>query len=89
MADRLADHQIIRPREVKKLLGGVDDSTLWRWEHGPQGRNFPRRLKLGGRAAGYVRAEVEQWLRDRLAERETAKLPEADAPISMMEQKAR
>jgi prophage regulatory protein len=34
-----------------------------------QGR-FPRRVRLGANRVGWVRAEVDQWLSDRIGERQ-------------------
>jgi prophage regulatory protein len=30
---------------------------------------FPRRVRVGANRVGWVRAEVEQWLKDRIGER--------------------
>jgi prophage regulatory protein len=35
----------------------------------PEGR-FPRPIKIGENAIGFLRVEVEQWLADRIAERD-------------------
>jgi|HubBroStandDraft_4_1064222.scaffolds.fasta_scaffold925965_1 prophage regulatory protein len=61
---KLSD-EVLRSPDPERLIG-VHRSTLWRWER--EG-DFPKRIKLGGRASGYLRSEVEQWLRDRAEER--------------------
>lgn len=40
---------------------------LWRLER--QG-NFPRRVKLGANRIAWVEAEIDDWIADRLAQRE-------------------
>jgi prophage regulatory protein len=66
--------EILRSPDPERLIG-VHRTTLWRWEREGQ---FPKRIKLAGRASGHLRSEVEKWLQDRAAERKTAKIPEAD-----------
>ena len=43
-------------------LIGVSYTTLWRWQ--AQGR-FPHRRKLGPNRVGFLRTEVEEWIRSR------------------------
>lgn len=33
---------------------------------------MPRQIKLGPRAVGWLRADIEAWIADRIAERDTA-----------------
>lgn len=70
---RLSD-EILRSPDPERLIG-VHRTTLWRWE---RAGHFPKRIKLASRASGYLRSEVEKWLQDRAAERESANRPEAD-----------
>jgi len=56
-----AQSLIIRPGELVKMLN-LSRPTLWRMEK--EGR-FPRRKQIGGRAVGYLRSEIEEWLRTR------------------------
>lgn len=34
--------------------------------------NFPKPVKIGPRAVGWVESEVDQWVKDRIAERDAA-----------------
>ena len=44
---------------------GLSRSTIYvRLEQG----RFPRPVSLGGRAVGWVEAEVDEWMRERIAE---------------------
>lgn len=43
-------------------------SHLWRME---QRGDFPRRVRLGGNRIAWVEAEIDQWIADRIAERDT------------------
>jgi prophage regulatory protein len=67
MSDKKLSDEILRSPEPEQLIG-VCTTTLWRWSR--EGR-FPKRIKLASRASGYLRSEVEQWLKDRATERET------------------
>lgn len=71
---KLSD-EILRSPDPERQIG-VSRSTLWRWSK--EGR-FPQRVKLAGRASGYLRSEVEKWLQNREAERPTEDQPETDA----------
>jgi len=50
--------QIIRPKEAADLLG-IAISTLYRWSEQP---DFPKRIKIGKRASGWRRSDLEEWL---------------------------
>ena len=56
--------RVLRPKEIRQLLGGISKSTLWRWISENQ---FPRPLKLGERAVGWRESTVEAWLDSRPA----------------------
>lgn len=44
---------------------GLSRSTIYvRLEEG----RFPRPVSLGGRAVGWIEAEVDEWMRERIAE---------------------
>ena len=57
-----AQDGIIRSRELQQLLQ-IGRSTLWRWEKSQP--DFPKRRKLGLRAVGYLRSEVDAWIASR------------------------
>jgi prophage regulatory protein len=57
-------NRVIRLKEVKRLTG-LSTSTIWRKE---QTGEFPARIKLSCRAAGWLLADVNRWLQDRIAE---------------------
>ncbi len=44
-------------------------------------RRFPEAVSLGDRRVAFVRTEVEQWIRDRIAEREATSLPISSASL--------
>lgn len=60
--------RILRKPEVLAKIG-VSDPTIYRWEIA--GR-FPKRLRLGGQACGWLASEIEGWLAERAAERNEA-----------------
>lgn len=48
-----------------RLVTGLSRSTRWRLERAGQ---FPRRRKLSARAVGWIAAEVERWMRERVVQ---------------------
>jgi prophage regulatory protein len=55
-------HTILRLPEVKKSTG-LSRSTLYlRIAQG----TFPKAVCLGGRAVGWLEAEIQEWLRQRI-----------------------
>ena len=56
--------RVVRPREVRELLGNISKSTLWRWIAKGQ---FPRPMKLGERAVGWRQSTLNEWLDSRPA----------------------
>lgn len=61
----MASTQIIRPQAVWALTG-LSRSSIYRLE--AQGR-FPKRIKIGDHASGYLQAEVEAWVEARVSDR--------------------
>lgn len=61
----MSPHRVIRP-EVVWNLTGLSRSTVYRLE--ALGR-FPRRVKVGDHASGYLLVEVEAWIQARAAAR--------------------
>lgn len=55
------DLQLLRPAQVASLLN-VHRCTLWRWM---KAGNFPEPVKLGAKATGFRRSDVEAWLASR------------------------
>jgi prophage regulatory protein len=70
------EHRIIRRQDVEKLTG-LKRSALY--EFMGQGR-FPRPIKLGSRAIGWLAADVQDWIAARVAESRAANA--ADAGVS-------
>jgi prophage regulatory protein len=61
--------KVIRRLEVARMVG-VAVSTIDSWARAESTNpTFPKPMKLGGRAVGYFREEVEAWLATRIAER--------------------
>lgn len=52
-------NRIIRLDELKTIIGGVDRTTVKRWED--KGL-FPKRVKLGNRAIGWLLKDVLEWI---------------------------
>lgn len=52
---------IVRPNELCEELG-VSRATLWRWSR--KGLLPPKR-QIGPNVAGYLRAEIDEWLASR------------------------
>ena len=57
--------RILRVQEVEEVVGR-DSVTIWRDE---KAGRFPRRLKIGPRAVGWLQSEIQEWLQNRAAER--------------------
>jgi prophage regulatory protein len=51
-------HSILRLPEVKKITGLSRSTIYLRISEG----RFPKPVSLGGRAVGWLEAEVQQWL---------------------------
>jgi prophage regulatory protein len=60
--------QIIRERECRTLTS-LSRAQRWRLMRSKQ---FPQMVPLGERARGWVKDEIECWIRDRMAERDVA-----------------
>ena len=67
----MSDPLVVRPKDVpKKILRpnavsekvGLSKTTIWRRE---RDGDFPRRLQLGGKAVGWLEAEVDEWIETR------------------------
>jgi prophage regulatory protein len=54
--------RFIRPREAAARTG-YTIGHLWRME---QKGTFPRRVRLGDNAVGYVESEVQDWIESRV-----------------------
>ncbi len=57
--------RILRLREVEARTG-LSRSTIYRWRRA--GR-FPQAVVLGKRSVGWIESEVDEWIRERAAER--------------------
>jgi prophage regulatory protein len=58
--------RILRRREVSDRTG-LGRSTLYAYM---QDGRFPRAIKLGPRAVGWLEDEIEKWIAERVAERD-------------------
>lgn len=52
------ERAILREKDVIKFVG-KSRTTIWRDEK--EGR-FPKRVKIGARAVGWLRSDLEAWL---------------------------
>lgn len=57
--------RVLRKKELLTMLG-LSDPTVYRLERAGK---FPKRLRLGGQACGWLQSEVEDWLAERAAAR--------------------
>lgn len=57
--------QVLRMPQVRELTG-LPRSTLYLYVKRSQ---FPKPVKLGVRTVGWIKEEVEQWLRQRMESR--------------------
>ena len=60
-----APTRILRLPEVMARTG-LSRTTIYRWRLA--GR-FPQAVRLGTRCVGFIESEIEEWLRERMAER--------------------
>jgi len=60
----MTDISIIRKPRVREKTG-YSNSTIHRLE---KAGLFPRRIKLGPRACGYLESEIDLWIRQRVQE---------------------
>ena len=58
-------NRIIRKPELFSRLG-LSDATIWRME---KSGKFPRRIQIGGKAVGWIDAEIDNWLSQKSAAR--------------------
>jgi prophage regulatory protein len=54
--------QILKLSEVK-LISGLSGSSVYR---GAAKGTFPKPIKLAERSSGWIKSEVEQWLKERI-----------------------
>lgn len=69
-------HRVIRLPEVINKTG-LGRTTIWRMS---STGNFPEAISLGGKATGWIEAEIDRWIERRMAERQ--RTPDA-ATVSM------
>lgn len=55
--------EVLRTSEVCRLVG-LSRTTVWRLSRSPDS-TFPVPRKLTGKSIGWLRTEVEEWLRSR------------------------
>jgi len=65
ISEKTKRERIIRKPELLAMLG-LSDPTVWRKEKRGE---FPKRLRLGAGAVGWLESEVNAWLEERKAER--------------------
>ncbi|MFH5884092.1 helix-turn-helix transcriptional regulator [Halalkalibaculum sp. DA3122] len=61
-----SDLQLLRPKEVCQLLGGIHISTLYRWMD--EGKFPVQKIQIGPRAVGFKRSEVEKYINGEMGE---------------------
>lgn len=68
MQTRELPEQIYRMPDLQRLTG-YKPPTIWQKI---REKKFPRPIKLGGRASGWLASEIAAWQRDRVNERDKA-----------------
>lgn len=58
-----AELRILRRKQVEARIG-LSRSTIY---DGVNAGTFPKPIHLGVQSVGWIEAEIEQWLRDRIA----------------------
>jgi len=53
--------RVIRKQELLQITG-LSSATLWRLE---RAGDFPRRLRLGPHAVGWLDEEIDEWMASR------------------------
>ncbi len=48
--------------EVRKIAGNVSRSTIWRW---CKAGLFPKPKKIGPHRTGWLRSDIEEWIKTR------------------------
>ena len=61
-SDSLLPNRILRWPELHQKVGYSRTNIYYLTELG----NFPKSVKLGSRAVGWLESEVNQWIRDRV-----------------------
>jgi prophage regulatory protein len=56
--------RVLRERAVCSLLGNIHRVTLWKWEKAGE---FPKRIRLGKRAVGWLESDVARFIDQRAA----------------------
>lgn len=62
-ANEKAEVRILRRKQVEARIG-LSRSTIY---DGVNAGTFPRPINLGPQSVGWIEAEIEQWLRERIA----------------------
>lgn len=57
-AEEIADRILREPEVVRRT--GASRASLWRWERAGL---FPKRVRIGPNAVGWVESEVSQWMK--------------------------
>ena len=61
----MSNLKILRAKQVKELVG-YSISSIYRLSSQKQ---FPKPIKLGDHASGWVASEVNDWIQDRISSR--------------------
>lgn len=56
------DKYYLSKKEVRKIAGGIGESTLWRWT---KSGSFPTPKQIGPNRVGWLSTEVEEWMETR------------------------
>ena len=75
----------LRMKEVSALIGLKPHAI----DRAIRAGEFPRPFRIGVRAKAWKKAEIEQWIRDRDAERDSYVDPATPSPLTEGERAAR
>ena len=62
----MVNNKILRRKQIQDKTG-LSRSTLYQYI---KEEKFPRQIHLGKRIVGWVEAEIDSWLSDRMADRD-------------------
>ena len=72
--------QLIAATPLRKLLGGVSDMTLYRWEREPE---FPQSIRVGRSGQRYWRmADIADWQKAQLLKSEQRDNTDTKSPAA-------
>lgn len=69
MIPPVSNHRILRLKEVRARVGNLSHTSIY---EGAAKGTFPKPIKLGGRASGWLEHEIDAWIAGRIAARDAS-----------------